>query len=80
MRNKTVSKGKYIHFDTLVSAKIGDIVAIQDILNQFRGYIISRSLRTAYRPDGSLYQYIDTDVQHKMETDLIEAIYKFEIR
>ncbi|EPH4372310.1 helix-turn-helix domain-containing protein [Listeria monocytogenes] len=39
-----------------------------------------RSLRTAYRPDGSLYQYIDTDVQHKMETDLIEAIYKFEIR
>ncbi|WP_256263001.1 helix-turn-helix domain-containing protein [Listeria monocytogenes] len=52
MRNKTVSKGKYIHFDTLVSAKTGDIVAIQDILNQFRGYIISRSLRTAYRPDG----------------------------
>lgn len=43
MRNKTVSKGKYIHFDTLVSAKTGDIVAIQDILNQFRGYIISRS-------------------------------------
>ncbi|EEA7537058.1 helix-turn-helix domain-containing protein [Listeria monocytogenes] len=73
-----MSKGKYIHFDTLVSAKTGDIVAIQDILNQFRGY--SRSLRTAYRPDGSLYQYIDTDVQHKMETDLIEAIYKFEIR
>ncbi|WP_256263002.1 hypothetical protein [Listeria monocytogenes] len=23
---------------------------------------------------------MDTDVQHKMETDLIEAIYKFEIR
>ncbi|EAC9872078.1 helix-turn-helix domain-containing protein [Listeria monocytogenes] len=70
-----MSKGKYIHFDTLVSAKTGDIVAIQDILNQFRGYIISRSLRTAHSTN-----ILTPIVQHKMETDLIEAIYKFEIR
>ena len=80
MRSRSVSEGKYISYDTLIAAKAGDVIAINTIVNHFRGYIISRSLRTAYRPDGSTYQYVDTDVQHKMETDLIEGIFKFEIR
>lgn len=46
MSNKTVSKGKYIHFDTLVSAKTGDIVAIQDILNLYHKPLSANGLPT----------------------------------
>lgn len=71
---------KYISFSTLMAAKQGDVEATQQIVEHFRGYITKRSLRTAVRPDGSTYQYVDTDVRHKMEMELIEAIYRFEIR
>lgn len=71
---------RYISYDTLMAAKQGDITAIESILYRFRGYIIKRSLRMAYRPDGSTYRYIDTDVEHRMESELIEAIFRFEIR
>ncbi len=75
-----MNKGKYISYSTLLAAKQGDTEAIESIIEHFRGYITSRSLRTAYRPDGSSYQYVDSDVRHYMETELIEAIFRFEIR
>lgn len=75
-----MSENRYISYPVLLAAKQGDAEAINTILDYFRGYINSRSLRSIYRPDGSTYMAVDEDIRHRMETTLINAIFKFEFR
>lgn len=75
-----MSRGTHIAYPVLLAAIQGDALAIESILNHYRGLICVLAKRTAYRPDGSVYQYVDDDIRHEMETALIYEILDFEIR
>lgn len=74
------SKKGYVTYPVLLAAKSGDVLAIESIINHYRGLISTLAKRTAYRADGTIYQAVDDDIRHRMETALITAILKFEFR
>lgn len=71
---------RYVTYPVLLAAVNGDVVAIESIIEHYRGLICTLAKRTAYRADGSIYQTVDDDIRHRMETDLITAILKFKFR
>lgn len=61
----------------IVSASLGDPIAIQAVLRHYRGYISKLATRVVYDDYGNSFLTVDTDVSDYMEDSLITGILKF---
>lgn len=78
MRNK--KKKEPIAFEVIEAATVGDIVAINQIVDYFQPYIISRCRRKFIDESGQVKYGIDEYMKRRMETKLITKILCFEIQ
>ena len=66
-------------FEMIKAAAGGDIVAINSILDHYRGYIKSLSVRKMYDEYGQVHYCVDETLKRRLETKLITVILKFKI-
>ncbi len=66
-------------FEMIKAAAEGDIVAINSILDHYRGYITSLSVRKMYDEYGQIHYYVDETLRRRLETKLIMVILKFKL-
>ncbi len=66
-------------FEMIKAAAEGDIVAINSILDHYRGYITSLSVRKMYDEYGQVHYYVDETLRRRLETKLIMVILKFKL-
>ncbi len=66
-------------FEMIKAAAEGDIVAINSILDHYRGYITSLSVRKMYDEYGQVHYYVDETLRRRLETKLITVILKFKV-
>lgn len=60
------------------AASKGDIIAINEVLEHYKGYIITLSTRKMYDESGQLHFCIDETLRRRLETKLITKILEFE--
>lgn len=75
--NSSYSK---IPFDVILQAANGDVVAINQIKEHFRPYIVKKSLRLMIDEMGQKHIVIDELLRGRLETRLITKILGFEIK
>lgn len=75
-----MSKGGRIPYPILLAATQGDYEAINYILKFYERFICFHAKRAVYEKDGTVRQVVDPDIRHRMETELIKEILKFEFR
>ncbi|EMS74290.1 conjugative transposon protein [Enterococcus durans IPLA 655] len=69
-----------VPFEVIVQAANGDVVAINQIKEHFRPYIIRRSLRPMIDEVGQRHMIVDEMLHARLETRLITNILRFEIK
>lgn len=69
-------KRKYgkIPYETIVSAVNGDPIALNQIVTHFRGFTRSKCIRVMKDDEGNERQYVDEDMQERIEAKLISSI------
>ena len=72
MSNK--SKYNKIPYETIVSAVNGDPIALNQIVTHFRGFTRSKCIRIIKDDEGNERQYVDEDMQERIEAKLISSI------
>ena len=69
---------KKVHYQTIVSAKAGDVEAMAKILDHFSAYIAVCSVRPFFDQHGNRYDYVDEEIVQQIKSKLmIQIIYKF---
>ena len=76
---KTCKKGKLLSFSIILAASQGDVEAISQVLEHYKGYIITLSTRTLYDEHGSPHICVDEGVRRRLQTKLIAAVLNFNI-
>lgn len=61
-------------------AVTGDVDAINQIVTHYQPYIIKLATQKLYDEAGNAHFYVNEDLKRHLETKLITAILKFEIR
>ena len=60
-------------------AVVGDVEAINTVLNHYKGYIHNLSLRELYDEDGCSFLCVDEELRRRLETKLITKILTFRV-
>lgn len=68
-----------IPYNTIVKASSGDILAINEVLKHYEGYIKELSTREMYDENGKLHYFVDETLRQRMGTKLITRILKFKV-
>lgn len=82
MMKGTSRKRKYklLSFKTILEATKGDPLAIEKVLEHFKGYIITLSTRKMEDKYGNTYSFVDESIYRRLELKLITAVVtKFKI-
>lgn len=79
MNAKSRSEDQLLPLEIIEAATHGDIAAINSVLAHFEGYIAKLATRTLYDEQGSSYQYLDPELQRRLETKLIVRILRFKL-
>lgn len=74
------SNRRLIPASVIKSAAGGDPVAIQRVLNHYRGYIIWLSTRTMYDEMGKAHYVVDEGLKSRLESKLVHKVLEFKIR
>lgn len=73
-------KGKLLSFKTILEATKGDPLAMEKIIEHFKGYMITLSTRKLEDEYGNTYSYVDESIYRRLELKLITAVVtKFKI-
>lgn len=67
-------------FACIASAVDGEELAIEKIWKHYNAYIAKSSLRPLYDEYGNIYIAVDTELQGRIKTALLDMILKFEIK
>lgn len=66
-----------VPFPVIVAASIGDVNAMNVVLNHYSGYIAALATRQLYDEYGNSYLCVDEDMRRRLEAKLITNIIKF---
>lgn len=73
-------KGKLLSFNTILEATKGDPLAMEKVIEHFKGYMITLSTRKLEDGYGNTYSYVDESIYRRLELKLITAVVtKFKI-
>ena len=80
MRKRCKSNGdkNLLPFHIIKAASEGDVMAINEVLKHYEGYIITLSTRKMYDEGGQLHFCVDETLRRRPETKLITKILAFE--
>lgn len=67
-------KYKLLSFKTILDATKGDPLAIEKVLEHFKGYIITLSTRKLEDKYGNTYSFVDESIYRRLELKLITAV------
>lgn len=73
-------KREVLPFAVIVLAHQGDVQAVNQVLKHFENYIIKLSQKTLFDELGNPHIHIEPEIQRNLETKLIVAILKFEMK
>lgn len=77
---KKKRKGKLLSFKTILEATKGEPLAIEKVIEHFKGYMITLSTRKLEDEYGNTYSYVDESIYRRLELKLITAVVtKFKI-
>lgn len=68
-----------IPYEIIDRAINGDVIALQYVVNYYKGYICTLSQKNLYDNAGNTYIGIDDEIKSILETKLIVAITNFEL-
>ena len=74
---KSREEKNLLPFHIIKAASEGDVMAINTVLEHYRGYIISLSTRKMYDESGQVHFCIDETLRQRLETKLITKILAF---
>lgn len=73
-------KGKLLSFKIILEATKGEPLAMEKVIEHFKGYMITLSTRKLEDEYGNTYSYVDESIYRRLELKLITAIVtKFKI-
>lgn len=67
-------------YEMIEKAVSGDKIAIIDLLKYYDAYISKVCLRPLYNKSSKVDMIVDTELKSKIQTELIQAILKFELK
>jgi len=70
---------RLLPYPVIVSAANGDIIAINQVLKHYEGYIKALSTRPLYDDYGRVHYYVDEEMRRTLETKLILKILQFDM-
>lgn len=74
------SKRSLLPFRTILEATKGDPLAMEKVIEHFKGYMITLSTRKLEDEYGNTYSYVDESIYRRLELKLITAVVtKFKI-
>lgn len=76
---KTMNESNLLPFHIIVAASEGDIVAINQVLEHYEGYIAALSTRKLMDEYGQTHYCVDETLRRHLETKLITKILQFKI-
>lgn len=77
---KKKRKGKLLSFKTILEATKGEPLAMEKVIEHFKGYMITLSTRKLEDEYGNTYSYVDESIYRRLELKLITAVVtKFKI-
>lgn len=77
---KKKKKGKLLSFKTILEATKGEPLAMEKVIEHFKGYMITLSTRKLEDEYGNTYSYVDESIYRRLELKLITAVVtKFKI-
>ena len=74
MKIKKCKKGKLVAFPVIVVASKGDVEAVNQVLQNYEGYIISLSTRTLYDEFGNPHICVDENIRDNDTSGGIRSI------
>lgn len=79
-KNKSIHRGNgLLPFPVIVSASLGDSLAMDIVLSHYEPYIARLSMRTVYDDYGNPHTRVDDDMRRRLETKLIEKVLDFKV-
>ena len=72
-------RGNRLSFVTIKAAANGDIIAINQVLKRYEGYIIALSTKRLFDERGKPHIVVDEDMRRTLETNLIVKIMQFDV-
>ena len=73
-------KSKLLSFKIILEATKGDPLAMEKVIEHFKGYMITLSTRKLEDEYGNTYSYVDESIYRRLELKLITAVVtKFKI-
>lgn len=73
-------KSKLLSFKIILDATKGEPLAMEKIIEHFKGYMITLSTRKLEDEYGNTYSYVDESIYRRLELKLITAVVtKFKI-
>lgn len=76
---KTMNESNLLPFHIIMAASEGDVVAINQVLTHYEGYIAVLSTRELIDEYGQPHYCVDETLRRRLETKLITKILQFEI-
>lgn len=76
---KTMNESNLLPFHIIMAASEGDVVAINQVLTHYEGYIAVLSTRELLDEYGQSHYCVDETLRRRLETKLITKILQFEI-
>jgi len=78
-KSNAVHKGNgLLPYPVILSASLGDCVAMDMVLKHYARYINSLCMRTFYDEAGNPHICIDEDMKNRLESKLIAKVLEFE--
>lgn len=77
--DKTIQETELLPFHIIVAASMGDVVAINQVLEHYEGYIATLSTRKFIDEYGQSHYCVDETLRRRLETKLITKILQFKI-
>ena len=79
MNRHKQKRGKRLPFEVIKAAAGGDVIAINQVLKRYEGYIIALSTKRLFDERGKPYMVVDDDMRRTLETNLIVKIMQFDV-
>ena len=68
---------KLPEYEVIQKAASGNILAVNQILDHYRGYIIKKSIRRLKDEYGNTYCYVDETLRQCLENQLVKKIKRY---
>lgn len=78
-KRSTSQRYGLLPFPVVVAATSGDVIAINQVLKHFEGYIIALATKPLYDEYGNVHLFLDEELRRELETKLITKILSFDV-